>query len=402
MDNQIEQLEGRRLLSTSVSGGTLTVTGTDSADNIVITQQKKSLLVREGSHVSRFTKSDNIRRILVSALGGNDRIKITVKLAATVDGGDGNDLIQGGAGNDQLTGGNGNDRILGNGGNDSISGDAGRDNLFGGAGDDMIDAYDTQADQLTGGGGNDKARVDTNVDTAWNVEGYLAIESNNLGMPISVASSGTLSVNGAASSFSLVKTGAGTLILNNSAANLTITGGQMIDISGAGWNANATGATLPFDGIIDYGRPSSTIGLVRVGEGIYIRPTHVGDFNLDGLVTIADFIDLAAANFNTVQPITPPDPSLNPDQNVTISDFIDLAANFNSSSNLTLNANSTLNLNASSGFEPCVPNPDGQPIQLVLQTAAPDPVVLTAPELPAVDESTAQPVVEVPASAPLE
>src|SRR5215210_5901685 len=151
MHNQIQQLEGRLLLSTSVSGGTLTVTGTESADRIIITQQKKSVLVREGSHLTRFGKSDGIRRIIVNALAGNDRIKITAKLPATVDGGDGNDLIQSGAGNDLLSGGNGNDRIFGNAGNDSINGGAGRDILFGGAGDDLIDAYDTQPDRLTGG-----------------------------------------------------------------------------------------------------------------------------------------------------------------------------------------------------------------------------------------------------------
>src|SRR3954462_14709245 len=104
MDNWLQQLEGRLFLSASASNGTLTVTGTDSADRIVITQNKKIVIVREGSQVSRFGKGDHINNIVVNALGGNDRIKITSKFAATVDGGDGNDVIQGGKGNDVVVG----------------------------------------------------------------------------------------------------------------------------------------------------------------------------------------------------------------------------------------------------------------------------------------------------------
>ncbi len=53
--------------------------------------------------------------------------------------------------------------------------------------------------------------------------------------------------------------------------------------------------------------------------------------NLDGNVTISDFIDLAS-NFNTSGPnITWQEGDLNYDGQVSISDFIDLASNFNSS-----------------------------------------------------------------------
>src|SRR5438045_2424826 len=91
----IEHLESRRFLSASVANGVLTVTGTDKADHIMITQQKRAVLVREGSHVTRFnqlTKVSHINQITVNALGGNDRVTIVSKISATVDGGDGKDL----------------------------------------------------------------------------------------------------------------------------------------------------------------------------------------------------------------------------------------------------------------------------------------------------------------------
>jgi hypothetical protein len=49
--------------------------------------------------------------------------------------------------------------------------------------------------------------------------------------------------------------------------------------------------------------------------------------NLDGIVTISDFIDLAS-NFNKTN-MTWQEGDLNYDGSVTISDFIDLASNFN-------------------------------------------------------------------------
>ena len=65
------------------------------------------------------------------------------------------------------------------------------------------------------------------------------------------------------------------------------------------------------------------------GDGyILMRPTRTGDLNLDGAVTISDFIDLAS-NFNRTSDTTWQEGDLNYDGAVTISDFIDLAANFN-------------------------------------------------------------------------
>jgi hypothetical protein len=97
-------------------------------------------------------------------------------------------------------------------------------------------------------------------------------------------------------------------------------------------------AVSPLDGIFDStlpAHPGSAVGLGIVADlhgdsNLLIRPTRVGDLNLDGIVTIADFIDLAA-HFNLLATATWQEGDLNADGSVTIADFIDLASNFNSS-----------------------------------------------------------------------
>jgi hypothetical protein len=92
-------------------------------------------------------------------------------------------------------------------------------------------------------------------------------------------------------------------------------------------HANAAGAADPLDGIVDSGlHAGSAIGIAITGAHVTIRPTQKGDLNLDGSVTISDFIDLAS-NFNT-NGKTWQEGDLNSDGSVTISDFIDLASNF--------------------------------------------------------------------------
>jgi hypothetical protein len=100
-------------------------------------------------------------------------------------------------------------------------------------------------------------------------------------------------------------------------------------------NANAAGAPDPTDGVYDSGLAShanAKLGIAQLtdlhGDAyLLIRPTRIGDLNLDGTVTISDFIDLAS-NFNGINK-TWQEGDLNYDGAVTISDFIDLASNFN-------------------------------------------------------------------------
>ena len=90
------------------------------------------------------------------------------------------------------------------------------------------------------------------------------------------------------------------------------------------------------DGVVDSGlvfHPNSKLGIAVVPDAhgdksLLIRPTRVGDLNLDGNVTIGDFIDLAS-HFNS--PGMWQEGDLNGDFMVTIGDFIDLASNFGAS-----------------------------------------------------------------------
>jgi uncharacterized protein YkwD len=93
----------------------------------------------------------------------------------------------------------------------------------------------------------------------------------------------------------------------------------------------------PFDGILDSTLSShvnARVGLAVVPDAhgdshLLIRPTRAGDINLDGTVTIADFLGLAG-NFNS-SGVTWQEGDLNLDGNVTIADFLELAGNFNTS-----------------------------------------------------------------------
>src|SRR5215216_827023 len=78
-------------------------------------------------------------------------------LAATIEGGPGNERLRGTNGPDEI---NGNDRNFGRGGNDTLRGGPGNDRVFGGRGDDFIsgDANGTgdrtSFDFLSGNAGN--------------------------------------------------------------------------------------------------------------------------------------------------------------------------------------------------------------------------------------------------------
>ena len=111
------------------------------------------------------------------------------------------------------------------------------------------------------------------------------------------------------------------------------------DLWAAVINANRPGAPDPQDGIFDSGlvaHPNSRIGVAKLSDAhgdpyVLIRPTRIGDLNLDGTVTISDFIDLSS-NFGASGPgVTWQEGDVNYDNAVTIGDFIDLSANFGAS-----------------------------------------------------------------------
>src|SRR5687767_12228061 len=133
-----QPLEDRRLLSVSATGsasveaGILTVVGTDASDTINIslnaTDNTKIDVSINGS-VSSFAllNTDGTAAITgIKASGGNGDDKISVNqanggiaLAATLLGGNGQDILTGGAGADLLVGGNAKDVLVGGDGNDT-------------------------------------------------------------------------------------------------------------------------------------------------------------------------------------------------------------------------------------------------------------------------------------------
>lgn len=140
----IERLEQRRMLSFTVSSGTLTVTGTSNPDKIFISKDGTNLKIVENG-VSATTPAAAVTKIVVNGNAGNDELKLAIgaehgiALPATLNGGDGNDRLLGGDGNDVMNGGNGNDFMNG--------GPKGKDNFNGGAGRDVA-AYDGRTSAL--------------------------------------------------------------------------------------------------------------------------------------------------------------------------------------------------------------------------------------------------------------
>jgi len=141
-------------------------------------------------------------------------------------------------------------------------------------------------------------------------------------------------------------------------------------------NANGPGSLTPVDGIFDSGKighAGSGIGLARINDAhgdshVQIRLAKTGDLNLDGNVTISDFIDLAS-NFNTSGPnITWQEGDLNYDGQVTISDFIDLASNFGSSYSGSVLPTSASDLSLLSSFASSIGVDPG-----VIGSAVPEP-----------------------------
>jgi len=149
-----ELLENRRLYSVSLANGVLQVTGTGAADQISISLNTAKTQVRvsqNGASTQSFAKTD-VQKITVSALSGNDVVKISkdVTAPATLNGGTGDDRLHAGGGATTENGGGGNDQLFGGSANDALNGQAGDDTIV-----------------SIGGGHSDHLSGGTGVDTFW-------------------------------------------------------------------------------------------------------------------------------------------------------------------------------------------------------------------------------------------
>ena len=162
---QFEQLESRRLMSVSLSGGVLTLTGDNAAQTMRVDVSGTNLVANDGLGTVHTAAISAVNSIVVNALGGNDKVLISsaVTKPTALDGGAGNDTVQGGNGRDNILGGAGDDTLRGQAGNDTIQGLSGTDTISGGSGDDLLDggrlgnfpADDTGDDKLFGDTGKD-------------------------------------------------------------------------------------------------------------------------------------------------------------------------------------------------------------------------------------------------------
>jgi len=175
-DASFELLEARRLFSSQVI---LQIDGSDNPDTITVSSDSTKITVTENGTTTNFNLGQ-ITRIVINGNSGNDNIDCSsLKIAALIKAGDGDDTvigseksdkIYGSDGMDSMVGGKGNDRLYGEDeddtlrggkGNDSIVGGTGKDVLTGDENDDDLDANDDlYEDTLTGGSGIDHAFVD--------------------------------------------------------------------------------------------------------------------------------------------------------------------------------------------------------------------------------------------------
>src|ERR1044071_2927170 len=125
--------------TTTITGTNITVAGDATAENIVIADNGQFITV-DGAVTA--AQANNTFNLTVNAGDGNDPVSVntTALASVTVNGDNGNDILNGspendilngGANDDTLNGGAGNDRLTGNGQTDTFNGGAGNDRLTG-------------------------------------------------------------------------------------------------------------------------------------------------------------------------------------------------------------------------------------------------------------------------------
>ena len=136
-----------------VVNGVLSITGSDTRDEITLTENENDLVIVSQGVESVIPRAD-VSSYLFRAGNGDDFFDNQSSLPGTVLGGNGDDILIGGSGTDTIRGENGNDRLEGRGGNDFIYGEEGDDIILGGDGEDRLRSGDGD-DTIEGGDGND-------------------------------------------------------------------------------------------------------------------------------------------------------------------------------------------------------------------------------------------------------
>lgn len=173
--SSFESLESRRLLSASVtSNGTLKVVGEEDAANTINVAYNSTTSqydVTFNGETSSFD-ADSVRRLRIS--GGDEADTITVdgsvKVRASINGNDGDDVLTAGSKRTAINGGAGNDTITGSAKSDTLRGGDGDDSIDSGAGDDRVSGGDGN-DVITAGAGDNEVAGGAGDDTITSLDG---------------------------------------------------------------------------------------------------------------------------------------------------------------------------------------------------------------------------------------
>ncbi len=152
----ITVLSTQPVTGVSLDNGVLNIIGTDGNDGVYVAEHGNQAVVFTSFADPQSFAIADIDSINIDLLDGHDFALVSkwLTIDATIDGGDGSDLLIGGSGEDTIFGGAGNDQIYGRQGADSLDGEDGNDIVSGGSGDDSL-VGGIGFDLLIGGGGND-------------------------------------------------------------------------------------------------------------------------------------------------------------------------------------------------------------------------------------------------------
>ncbi|MDW8263133.1 MAG: hypothetical protein RMJ35_11460 [Phycisphaerales bacterium] len=189
-----EPLEHRRLLTTSLAGGILTITGTSGGDVIQFARRPGGFSVFENSGqgiVQTDWNFADVTRVIINCGGASDKVIVgKVVINCEINGGTGNDTLSAGGGNDTLRGQGGNDNLFGGDGRDLLNGGIGSDNMLGGGGRDTVDYNQRTANLVIGlgtaaddGEAGEADNVRTDIETVIGGSGNDRISTNS-GRPV--------------------------------------------------------------------------------------------------------------------------------------------------------------------------------------------------------------------------
>jgi Ca2+-binding RTX toxin-like protein len=262
------------MLSFTLVGGMLTVTGTTGKDSITLKLSNGQIALSDDGVVSHFSAA-SITSIQISAGSGNDHVTSDPGITVPT-------TILGGPGNDSLVGGGGGDFLSGAGGNDTMDGGLGADTMFGGSGIDTV-TYASRTNPVT-----------VTIDDASN-DGE-AGEKDDVGSGVEnvIGGSGDDNITGS-SGANYLQGGPGNDTLSGAAGNDTIDGGLGADSMSGGPGFDTVTYASRTNGVnVQLGVLPSTFN-GEVNENDTIDPdfeTIIGGSGNDNIVNAIPFASL--------------------------------------------------------------------------------------------------------------